>query len=77
MTVDKQMSKDNRDRISIEVADFRDRVAKAYDTHQWNELAFSAQLRVLILERLDEIEKQRKNVDSSEPERENEGSDDR
>jgi hypothetical protein len=71
------MSKDKRDRITIDISGLRDRIAIAHEDNPiWIKLSLSEQIRTLLTEACDLAEKQRKNVDSSEPNRENEGSED-
>ena len=45
-----------RDRISVDVSDIRERVEACRDDVAWTELPLAAKLRVLIRERLEEIE---------------------
>lgn len=47
-----------RDRISIDVSDIKEAVEKCRDDVAWNELPLAAKLRVLIKERLEQIEKE-------------------
>lgn len=45
-----------RDRISVDVSDIRERVETCRDDVAWTELPLAAKLRVLIRERLEQIE---------------------
>jgi hypothetical protein len=45
-----------RDRISIDVSDLREAVESCRDDVAWNELPLAAKLRVLIKERLAQLE---------------------
>lgn len=49
-----------RDRISVDVSDIRERVENCRDDVAWTELPLAAKLRVLIRERLEQIEAQQK-----------------
>ncbi|MBD1919485.1 hypothetical protein [Phormidium sp. FACHB-77] len=48
-----------RDRISVDVSDIRERVETCRDDVAWTELPLAAKLRVLIRERLEQIEAER------------------
>ncbi|MBD2115223.1 MULTISPECIES: hypothetical protein [Cyanophyceae] len=45
-----------RDRISVDVSDIRERVEACRDDVAWTELPLAAKLRVLIRERLEQLE---------------------
>jgi hypothetical protein len=45
-----------RDRISVDVSDIRERVEACRDDVAWMELPLAAKLRVLIRERLEQLE---------------------
>ncbi|MBD2231451.1 hypothetical protein [Phormidium tenue] len=45
-----------RDRISVDVSDIRERVETCRDDVAWTELPLAAKLRVLIRERLEQLE---------------------
>lgn len=45
-----------RDRISVDVSDIRERVESCRDDVAWTELPLAAKLRVLIRERLEQLE---------------------
>lgn len=47
-----------RDRISVDVSDIRERVEACRDDVAWTELPLAAKLRVLIRERLEQIEEE-------------------
>jgi hypothetical protein len=49
-----------RDRISVDVSDIRERVETCREDVAWTELPLAAKLRVLIRERLEQIEAQQK-----------------
>lgn len=49
-----------RDRISVDVSDIRERIEACRDDVAWAELPLTAKLRVLIRERLEEIEEEKK-----------------
>ena len=54
------MSQSQRGRLSIDVKDIRERVENCRDTPSWREMSLTQKLRVLILERLEEIEEENK-----------------
>jgi hypothetical protein len=54
-----------RDRISVEIGDIRDRIETCRGDVAWKELPMAAKLRVLIIERLEQIESQ--NREPSDP----------
>lgn len=55
-----------RDRISVDVSDIRERVENCRNDVAWSELPLAAKLRVLIIERLAQVEKQAQ--ENQEPE---------
>lgn len=48
-----------RDRISIDVSDIRDQVESCRDDVAWSELPLAAKLRVLIKERLAQLQEEK------------------
>ncbi len=48
-----------RDRIPIDVSDIREAVETARNDVAWHELALSAKLRVLIKERLEQLQQEK------------------
>ncbi len=49
-----------RERISIEIGDIREQVENCRNDAAWTELPLSAKLRVLIKERLEQLQKEEK-----------------
>jgi hypothetical protein len=45
-----------RDRISIDISDLRDRIEACRDDFAWAELPLAAKVRVLLQERLEQVE---------------------
>jgi len=48
-----------RARTPIDVSDIKDRIENCRDDVAWRELALSAKIRVLLIERLEQIEKEK------------------
>ena len=48
-----------KERLSIDIQDIRDRVEDCRNTAAWREMSLSQKLRVLIIERLEQIEKEK------------------
>lgn len=53
---DEEFEVSQRDRISIDVSDIREQVESCRDDVAWTELPLAAKLRVLIKERLGQLE---------------------
>jgi len=46
----------SKERLSVDIGDFKDRVENCRKDPSWHELSFSGKLRSLILERLEQID---------------------
>jgi ribosome-binding protein aMBF1 (putative translation factor) len=55
-TFEDEQSVGQRDRISIDVSDIREQIEQCRDDVAWSELPLAAKIRVLIKERIAEIE---------------------
>jgi hypothetical protein len=53
---DKEFEVSQRDRLSIDVSDIREQVENCRDDVAWTELPLAAKLRVLIKERLEQLQ---------------------
>ena len=53
------------DRLSVDVSDLRERVENCRDDVAWGELPLAAKLRVLIKERLEQLESEKQNAPDS------------
>lgn len=58
-TYDDESLVSQRDRISVDISDIRERVENCRDDVAWTELPLAAKLRVLIRERLEQIESEK------------------
>lgn len=47
----------NRDRLSVDVSDIKDRIENCRNDAAWRELPLASKVRVLVIERLEQIEK--------------------
>lgn len=56
-----------RDRISIDVSDIREQVESCRDDVAWAELPLAAKLRVLIKERLGQLEAEKEGKQQNKP----------
>lgn len=52
-------NRSKQDRVTIDATGLRDRAANAYDSPLWRELSLSKQLRLLAIERLEQLEAER------------------
>ena len=59
---DNELSVGQRDRISIDVSDIREQIEQCRDDVAWSELPLAAKIRVLVKERIAELE-----ADKSKP----------
>ena len=53
---DNELSVGQRDRISIDVSDIREQIEQCRDDVAWSELPLAAKIRVLVKERIAELE---------------------
>ena len=53
---DDELSVGQRDRISIDVSDIREQIEQCRDDVAWSELPLAAKIRVLVRERIAELE---------------------
>jgi ribosome-binding protein aMBF1 (putative translation factor) len=65
VSFDQEFPVGQRDRISVDVNDLREQIEQCRDDAAWSELPLAAKIRVLVKERLAqmEAEKQQKNED--------------
>lgn len=59
---DSELPVGQRDRISIDVNDLREQIEQCRDDAAWSELPLAAKIRVLVKERLAEIEAAKKKL---------------
>jgi hypothetical protein len=53
-----------RYRFSLEIDDIRDRIETLYSTVWWREMSLAAKIRTLVIERVEEIEKEARSIES-------------
>lgn len=64
-TFEDEQSVGQRDRISIDVSDIREQIEQCRDDVAWSELPLAAKIRVLIKERIAEIEAEKQKPPSA------------
>lgn len=63
---DSELPVGQRDRISIDVNDLREQIEQCRDDAAWSELPLAAKIRVLVKERLAEIEAEKRKPPNSQ-----------
>jgi hypothetical protein len=53
-----------RYRFSLEIDDIRDRIETLYSTVWWREMSLAAKIRTLVIERVEQIEKEARSNES-------------
>jgi hypothetical protein len=52
----------SRYRFSLEIDDIRDRIENLYSTVWWREMSLAAKIRTLVIERIEQLEQERSNL---------------
>lgn len=68
VSFDDELSVGQRDRISIDVSDIREQIEQCRDDVAWSELPLAAKIRVLVKERIAQMETEKKQTPSEDSE---------
>ncbi|HHP7246039.1 MAG TPA: hypothetical protein ACFE0H_15265 [Elainellaceae cyanobacterium] len=63
---DSELQVGQRDRISIDVSDIREQIEQCRDDVAWSELPLAAKIRVLIRERIAQLDEERQHTPSDD-----------